>query len=577
MIRLSIIISSSHGLDTLRAVLKALCYQTQAATDFEVIVVIDSANDMLHELEQLSLPYRLRCGRQTTSGFGPAYNLGVETAVAQYCLLLSDRIVPHSQLVAEHLKIQEERGGAVGIGPVILKRTRQAHPLVRFVAEQRRQHYARLQEGTQLPSSMDCNNGNMSFPRAAFMEIGGFASDLSNGAAIDLACRLAGRGLRLICIRDSVADQAYYHRYREIVADAESAGASDMQLYLRHPSMLRHMLLGAFNSSRNMSFRLILLRRFLLSIRAPAKLLAIVSRLGRNESWQNFVYDYCYWRGVRRVVPNLDMWHRLTQGTTILMYHACGKPNESASRYVVPARRFARQMAWLKWRRNVLSLNEFLCYIRESRLPPPRSVVITFDDGYADVGTIAYPILIRHGFPATVFLVTGAVGSVNRWDCEGNLVGRPLLSWTSVKEMMHGGVSMGSHTRNHVSLTAVSLSQVNDEVQGSRADLERELGISIFAFAYPNGKRSATTDGIVEKAGFLGACSSLVGVNDPATSPYLLRRTEIRGTDSLIRFALALSLGRTRIFPRRSALTTAGKSAEKAEHCARSAISRAVR
>ena len=226
------------------------------------------------------------------------------------------------------------------------------------------------------------------------------------------------------------------------------------------------------------------------------------------------------------------------------MYHAVGGPGEHPSRYVISRRRFARQMAWLKCRRyHVLSLEEFLRYRYEYRLPPARSVIITFDDGYADNRTLAYPILRRHGFPSTIFLVSAGVGGTNKWDSEGALAGRPLLSRSDIQEMVDGGICFGSHTRSHVALTAVSGIRVRDEVEGSRADLEQEFNRSIFAFAYPHGKYDAAVQAAVERAGFVAACSSNTGVNDPVVPNHALRRIEIRGTDSFLHLALALWLG----------------------------------
>jgi peptidoglycan/xylan/chitin deacetylase (PgdA/CDA1 family) len=209
-------------------------------------------------------------------------------------------------------------------------------------------------------------------------------------------------------------------------------------------------------------------------------------------------------------------------------------------------------MAWLKRARyHVLSLEEFIRFRREHRLPPARSVVITFDDGYADNRTIAYPILRQHGFPATIFLVTGAVGSSNQWDSDGELAGRSLLSWADIQEMRHGGIDFGAHTRTHVLLTSLPPSQMEDEVKGSRVDLELNLGFPVLAFAYPYGKYDVSSLETAERAGFFGACSCRSGVNDPGTPTYFLRRTEIRGTDSLICFGLMLGLGGSELRLRR--------------------------
>ena len=141
------------------------------------------------------------------------------------------------------------------------------------------------------------------------------------------------------------------------------------------------------------------------------------------------------------------------------------------------------------------------------------------------------------------------MGNSNLWDDNSELTGRPLLSGADIQEMKDHDIDFGSHTKSHVSLTSVPIDRVKDEVKGSRLDLEHEVGGPILTFAYPYGKNDLASRSVVERAGFLGACSFQSGVNDHTASRYALRRTEIRGTDSLIRFILALWLGGTRLRP----------------------------
>ncbi len=172
----------------------------------------------------------------------------------------------------------------------------------------------------------------------------------------------------------------------------------------------------------------------------PPGILAAAGRLFGADAlareWWRFVFSYAYWHGVRQAVPGRGVWERLLRPPLILMYHAIGSPGEPASRYVLPAPAFARQMAWLHRRRyRVLPLETLVRYRRAHRLPPARAVAITFDDGYVDNATHAAPILARHGFPATIFLVSQAVGGTNRWDRAGVLAGRPLLSWAQARAL----------------------------------------------------------------------------------------------------------------------------------------------
>jgi len=504
-------------------------------------------------LAALSTPYSLGVYRQNNRGQGAALNRGVQAASGRFCLLLDDDIIADPQLVAAHLKAQGTHGGIIGLGQLTLRLPDEADSLTRSFASWWRDHYDRLNEGMRLPSFMDCYSGNLSVPRMALLEAGGFAVDLPRSYDIELGYRLERLGLSLLYIPEAIGQQDYGKGAREIMADAEKAGVAGVELYRRYPSLLPSLRLGRFNSA---TLREILLRRLLLAIGIPSRPLAMFGRLlgkkFRTRAWYPFVDRYCYWRGVRRAVPDADTWHRLTRGPIFLMYHAFGGPRESPTRYIIPARRFARQMAWLKRRHyHVISLEEYLQYRREHRLPPASAVVLTLDDGYTDNRTIAYPILCRYGFPATIFLVSGAIGGTNQWDTHGELAGRSVLSWSEIQAMQQGGMHFGAHTRTHVLLTAAPPTQVEDEVTGSRQDLEAHLGRRVLVFAYPYGKSDATSQATAEHAGFIGACSTHSGLNDPATPLYKLRRVEIRGTDSWVRFVLTLWLGRSRMSWRR--------------------------
>src|SRR5439155_18169969 len=127
---------------------------------------------------------------------------------------------------------------------------------------------------------------------------------------------------------------------------------------------------------------------------------------------------------------------------------------------------------------------------REHRLPPAKSVVLTFDDGYADNRLLVAPILERHGFPATIFLVSAA-GGRNGWDKRPDeLAGRPLLSLDEARQMLTGAIKFGSHSRTHRELTSLAQHEVEAEVAGSRREMETALGVPINSFAYPSGRTS---------------------------------------------------------------------------------------
>jgi|GEM_PF-322812 len=544
---LSVVIASYNRAEQLRSCLAALAQQTQSPTDYEVVVVVDGSTDATAQmLADLAPAYQLRVLQQSNQGQAVALNVGIQVARGQYCLLLDDDIVVAPQLVAEHLRVQRAYDGVVGLGH--LKRTLPPHAdgFARSLQHWLDKHYQRFSAGGDAPSFMDCYSGNLSAPRAALLAVGGFAADLPRSYDVELGYRLQAHGLRCVYIPDAIGDEDFRKGFREITRDAELAGMASVELYHRHPAMLPYIGLGAFAEA---SFGPLYARRLLLAMPHQDWLLQLLSHvLGHSpyaHLWFAFLHTYYFWRGVRRAVPR-DRWRQYTSGTVLLLYHAFGTDGEPPSRYIVPQRRLRYQMAWLKWRRyHVLSLDEFLEYRRTYRFPPARSVVITIDDGYADNNTVAFPIFRRYGFPATIFVVSSAVGTHNWWDNTGALSGRSLLTWQAIHEMRPDGITFGAHTRTHPVLPTCNPERCMDELEGSRLELEHALKQPIRTFAYPYGEFDNVTLDAAEKAGFWAACSVRRGLNTPVTPVYALRRTTIHGTDSLVHFVVALHCGRT--------------------------------
>ncbi len=551
-IELSIIIPTRHRAAQLRACLEALNRQTQPASDWEVVVVVDGADDgTLAMLSSFAPAYRLRVQQQDHSGTSASLNRGVDVAAGCYCLFLGDDVVPDPDLVAEHLRAQRKESGAICLGPIMLRLPQRSDWYAQEFAARWNQHYAELSQA-QSPTWRDCNTQHLSVPRTALLDAGGFTVDLPVSFGLELGYTLTQRGLPIVYLPNAMVEQCEAGDFERLTVEAERRGQIHAELCRRHPEMLASLLGNYIETTLRTQF----MRRLLLACNVPPRWLKVLGQRARpgkpRADWFKFIEDYSYWRGVRRAIPDAATWQRLTQGTPILMYHAFGQPGERPSRYILPLDRFARQMAWLKrLGYHVLSLEDYLCYRREQRLPPAHSVVITVDDGYTDNYTLAYPILRRYGFPATIFLVSGQVGNANQWDQQGALVGRSIMSWTEIREMLRAGLSFGAHTRTHPALTEVSSDRARDEIENSRADLERELGLPIALFSYPHGKYNDTARASVEQAGFWGACSTRAGLNSAATPDFELRRTEVRGTDSLMRFILALWLGDDRLPPRR--------------------------
>jgi len=414
-----------------------------------------------------------------------------------------------------------------------------------------------IQTGEQLlahgaPSLANVAGACISIPRSLILSATGFRTDLRYAAVSELVFRLMKQEVPLCWVHSQPTHGRIRPQLDQRALDMERRGAIDTELYACHPSTLPYSGLQNFNDG---PLRAILLRRLFLALGLSARQYALLGRathaIAWIDEWPEFLSSMCYWRGVKSAAGDLHTWKSLTCGVVILMYHAFAQDGERASQYVIPRRRFTQQMRWLQWsRRPVLRLEDLIVLRRQHRVPPPRSVVITFDDGYADNARVAWPILRRFGLSATIFVVTGLVDKSCLWLDRGPLAERPLLTWQDLRALIRDNIEIGGHTRNHSSLTDLSSADVREEIEGAKRDLEIALSTPITTMAYPNGKHDPVVERLVEEAGYSCAGSSHSGLNDPGTPTYALRRTEIRGTDSLLTFILASRYGKTDVFAR---------------------------
>ena len=237
-----------------------------------------------------------------------------------------------------------------------------------------------------------------------------------------------------------------------------------------------------------------------------------------------------------RMMPSWGM------SPSILMYHSIA--DNSNDPYTVSVDAFREQISWLfEHGFDVVSLSFLLRSIQTRNFRILRKkVVITFDDGYRDFVTNALPILLDHGAPATVFLVTDMLGGTSSWNESGTHV--RLLSEDEVRYIKAQGISLGSHTATHAKLTLLDHEDLQRQLRDSHARLSR-LGESFYAFSYPWGQWSSQIVDAVKASGY--ECALAVGeqMRLTAVNTYLFPRITMRRDMDLNRFQSLLT--RTRI------------------------------
>jgi len=227
---------------------------------------------------------------------------------------------------------------------------------------------------------------------------------------------------------------------------------------------------------------------------------------------------------------------------TMLMYHMIAVPENAAeARFCRTPEAFRKDMQQIRQAGyQVVSLATVLDGIAGKTELPDKAVAITFDDGVACAYENALPILQEFGYPASVFVVSSRVGGYNDWCEVFGFPRRRMLTAGEIRALAGSGVDIGSHTVNHLWLGKTGKAAVTNEIRDSKAALEDILGRETPHFAYPFGSWSPMARNTVMEAGYTGACSTMSGRNRKGTDPYLLRRSEIMGSDAPWQFRLKL-------------------------------------
>lgn len=536
---LSVIIPTFNRARRLHACLETLSRQTRAAADFEVIVVDDGSTDATpFMLKGLRTPFALRVLWQNRSGQTRARNGGIRAARGEFCLFLDDDMRAGPTLVGAHLDAQRA-ARVVGIGQITTAPPPHGDWIARNFAAQWNTHFQKLNAGKHKPTWRDCYSGNLSAPRDVLLRVGGLATDLPTWFDLELGYRLHNAGLHMEYLPHACAEHDDSKNGARLLREIQAEGKIAPALHRRHPELLR-VLLGKYWETTP---RAGALRGALLTRNIPPHRVAQALRFFPRREAYRFLERYAYWYGVHRKLSGQE-WQRVTGRTAILMYHAFDANQENASRFVVPVECFAEQLEWLKRNEyNVIRLRDYLCGLEQGQLPPARTVILTFDDGYLDQWTHAVPLLQQGRMPATFFIVSGKVSAVQDWD-ESELRGRTLMDWHALKTLARHGMEIGAHTRTHPHLTEIANEHALQELDGSRADLEQALGISVQVAAYPYGEQNTAIQALAQASGFIASCTVRRGLNPLAAPPHALHRIEIMGTDSLQDFACKVRTGK---------------------------------
>jgi peptidoglycan/xylan/chitin deacetylase (PgdA/CDA1 family) len=177
--------------------------------------------------------------------------------------------------------------------------------------------------------------------------------------------------------------------------------------------------------------------------------------------------------------------------------------------------------------------------IQDVRILKP--VVITFDDGYRNFRTHAFPALERYGFGATVFLPTGLIS-----DSPINFKGFECLTWSEVRDLQKAGIQFGSHTVTHPQLKALDWKQIQSEVRSSKETIEDRLSCRVSSFSYPYAFPETDTrfrqglTAVLEESGYENGVSTIIGTADREDDRFFLKRLPVNSCDCARLFSAKL-------------------------------------
>jgi peptidoglycan/xylan/chitin deacetylase (PgdA/CDA1 family) len=542
-VRFSVVIPTHDRRELVVRNVQALADQTDR--DFEVIVVIDGSTDgTAAALRTRDLPFPLTVLEQPNSGAAAARNAGAAAATGEILLFLDDDMEPDPELLAEHDRSHRGRADLV-LGDLPLHPDSPRSVLSEGVGTWARARRERLQAAPEVPLA-DLLTGQMSIRRELFQHLGGFDVAFTRDGAfggedVDFGYRVLKAGCRVEFNPAAVSRQLFDVDPAVYLRREYDAGRSAQELAAKHPERA-----GEIGGSRRLASRR---SRFLLGplVAAPRPFSAPVRwgmaglvRSGRGGPRTSAAFQAVrsmeHLRGARAARRELS-----TGEVVVLAYHAIQDLGDDPvlRDYAVPPARFAAQLdALLEGGRRFVDLDALIRALDGDVALPPRALLLTFDDAYADLPGVVMPMLAERGIPAVVFAVAGQVGGENVWDRAKGARPLPLLDEDGLRQLVRAGHEVGSHGATHRPLSRVPVEELSEELTGSADRIEAAGVPRPRALAYPHGDRSPTVMRLARDAGYTVAFSIDAGVVYRGADRWSLPRVEVRAGDTPRRLAL---------------------------------------
>jgi peptidoglycan/xylan/chitin deacetylase (PgdA/CDA1 family)/glycosyltransferase involved in cell wall biosynthesis len=571
-LKLSVLIATYNRRATLVRTLPTLFDQDFPADQYEVIVIVDGSTDGTTEfLRSLKAPCAMQVLEQPNRGQFNALNAGLRMARGDIVLQIDDDILCDRGLIRAHVAAHDAPEPRFVVGPVLVAPESPDTLATDWTRENTDQWLARLRPGMDVAWQYDATfDANCSVSRAVMLEAGGFDERFKHTMAnLDFGVRLWKMGVRFRYEPAAVTSQVFVKPSDDLVLkDAYWTGRNLVPFCRKHPECRTIYPLAQIAEASlakrlyrttvaRLPFSIEPLMRPAFRIAERSRSIPSMRRIGLRllTLRQGIVM-------VRSAVAAAGSWDALRREFAmtlpVLMYHHIGplRPGTYPELTVSPPQ-FESHISWLaRHGYSPIRTSDWMAWVREAKPLPAKPVLITIDDGYADVAEFALPILKRHGFTAVVYVVTSQIGGTNAWDeAQGSGTHR-LMSAEQIRDWTREGIEFAAHTRTHPDLRSLAPDRLEAEIAGSADDLAELTGERPASFAYPYGYYS---DAALQCAGhhFALAMTCDEGLNTLATRLESLRRVMIYPTDSMAEFAMRVRLGwspiqhlRARLHPR---------------------------
>jgi peptidoglycan/xylan/chitin deacetylase (PgdA/CDA1 family)/glycosyltransferase involved in cell wall biosynthesis len=541
--------------------------QSLDPSDYEVVVVVDGQDPATVDVARsVSSDSRIAVVEQPPRGLASARNLGVREANGRWILFLDDDLVCERELLNEHVTAHERLHEVGVVHGAIFASPESPPTLAALMTSEWYEQYNRqllANGGLDWPRDVFFA-GNSSLSREAVIAAGGF-DERFRFPGYEFGYRLWKRGFAFEYQPSAVAHEIFIKPTRDFIHDARGLGASEPLMCRKHPEYKPYSLLATVGDGSvwKRALRATVLRPSLpleailvLPIIAAERLIRLAPMRRAGIRLLALRHRLVLLRAGLR---SCGAWSALQadfgRRLPVLLYHrVAGSAGMRHRELTVSPQAFERHMQWLARRGfRGITASDWIAWCTGTHSLPRKPVLLTFDDGYADLVEHAFPVLERHGFSANVFVVSAEMGGHASWQVDPELARQRLLSSEQLRHLAGQGIEVGAHGRTHANLARADDGELRTEIELGTAELENAVGHSIFAFAYPYGAFDERAQRLVRQL-FRCAFTTNGRVNTLRTDPHLMSRTMVQPGDSVLELELRLRLGRNPIERARATL-----------------------